>query len=102
MKELSTYLQYVANLQYTEKPDYNHCRQIFIRALSSIGCKETAGLDFVHCLSSPKVSLLLLILVPENFYSKKCLNSSEQGKCDFLKLHAAVQYLLIDVMTVIR
>jgi hypothetical protein len=64
VKELSSYLQYVADLQYAETPDYDRCRQIFSRALSSIGCKETTALEFVHMtanLSPPKVSLLLAI-----------------------------------------
>jgi len=63
--DLSEFLRHIVGLNYNERPDYNHCRSLFTRALKSIGAKPTDKLDFGPSpviKSTPKVILQLSTL----------------------------------------
>ena len=44
--DLSAYLRHVVGLGYNDRPGYQHCRDLFIKALKSVGAKPTDKLVF--------------------------------------------------------
>ena len=44
--DLSAYLKHVVSLGYNDRPDYQHCRGLFTKALKSVGAKASDKLDF--------------------------------------------------------
>ena len=61
--DLSAYLHHVVTLEYNERPDYQHCRGLFTKALKSVGGKPTDKLDFgpaPTAKSTPTVRLIYI------------------------------------------
>ena len=52
--ELNDYLNYVVDLDYDERPDYNYVRSIFTKALKKNGFAADGKLDFSVTAASPK------------------------------------------------
>jgi len=58
--DLSAYLKHVVGLEYSERPNYQHCRGLFTKALKSVGAKPTDKLEFgppPAAKSAPRVML---------------------------------------------
>ena len=67
VQELSSYLEYVANLKYDEAPDYKRCRGLFSQVLTAHGCKETDAVLNFHTpstsVSTPKVIVHHVVVI---------------------------------------
>lgn len=44
--DLSAYMKHVVDLEYDERPNYQHCRGLFTKALKSVSAKPTDKLEF--------------------------------------------------------
>jgi len=64
--DLSAYLSHVVSLGYSDRPDYQHCRGLFVNALRSVGAKPTDKLVFTQpsaAASAPPVMIYQVVFL---------------------------------------